>query len=446
MVAGEASRRRFATNGPKFSAMNAKRMAPASGIFVFMKRIERIRLYPTRRQAARLRFMLGVTRELYNALLQERRDAYRLRKIRITTKQQYAEITALRKPNHAIDGRLAAVYRECEDAVLHRLDLAFASFFRRITRGKTPGFPRFKRAARWKQLEFPHGDRALNFNTTQSKLTVPGLGGVRVRKARVVPDDRGRAWLVEHNGRWYACFACERSVQPLPATGVTVGVDRGVAVLAALDDGTRIPNTAVGKKRKAATARLQRDLEAVTERDVAGRVRNRRDPRRLKAAQRLARAKEREANARRDYAHKVARRIVNNADTIALEKLNVRGMTRSAKGNAEKPGRNVRAKAGLNRVILDAGFGLLRQMIVAKAEEAARTVVEVDARYSSRTCSRCGCVDSKNRRGRRFRCIRCGHCAHADVEAAREIRRRAESPLTRMPDVGAEPVTLQDVA
>jgi putative transposase len=88
-----------------------------------VKRVERVRLYPTKRQQERLHFMLDVTRELYNALLQERRDAYRSRRVCVTTKQQYAELTSLRKPAHAIDGRLAAVYRECEDAVLHRLDL-----------------------------------------------------------------------------------------------------------------------------------------------------------------------------------------------------------------------------------------------------------------------------------------------------------------------------------
>ena len=93
-----------------------------------VKRIERIRLYPTVRQAAALRFMLDVTRELYNAALQERRDAYRLRGVSVTFKMQYAELTALRRPESWLDGRLAAVYRESEDAVLWRLDLAMQAF------------------------------------------------------------------------------------------------------------------------------------------------------------------------------------------------------------------------------------------------------------------------------------------------------------------------------
>src|SRR5664279_1990664 len=125
--------------------------------------------------------MLDVTRQLYNAALQERKDAYRMRGVSISAKQQYAELTALRKPIFRLDSRLAAVYRECEDAVLHRLDLAMQAFFRRCKRGETPGFPRFRPAARWKQLMLPHGDRVLKFD--RGRVIVPGVGKVRLRKA-----------------------------------------------------------------------------------------------------------------------------------------------------------------------------------------------------------------------------------------------------------------------
>ena len=323
--------------------------------------------------------MLDVTRELYNALLQQRRDAYRLRKVRVAAKMQNAELTELR----AEDVRVRVVYRECEDAVLHRLELAMAAVFRRCKRGEKAGRPRFKSRRRWKQVEFPHGDRALRFDQAQQRVNIPGVGAVKLRKGRQVPAAYGRAWVVRKNYRWYASFECERAVRPLPPTNEVIGVDRGVHVLAALSDGRLIANVAVGEQRKAATARLQRELEAATVRDRAARVINGRAHCRVKARERLARAREREANARRDYAHKVGRRLVNGADVIALEKLNLRAMTRSARGSVERPGRNVRAKAGLNRRLLDSGFALLRQVIVAKAEEAARTVVEVDSRFSS---------------------------------------------------------------
>lgn len=109
-------------------------------------------------------------------------------------------------------------------------------------------------------------------------------------------------------------------------------------------------------------------------------------------------------------------------------------MTRSSRGDAAHPGRNVAAKSALNRHLMDAGFGLLRKMIAAKAEETARAVVEVDGRFSSLECSRCGHRARESRRRRRFACVACGFRLHADVNAALVIRRRAQSALKSGPD------------
>ena len=390
--------------------------------------LHKVRLYPTCAQERALITMLRVTRELYNALLMQRRDAWTTRRISLPSRDQYAQLTELREA----DPRFADVYRECEDAVLHRLDLAFAAFFRRLKRGETPGYPRFKPAARWNQLEFPHGDRALKFDVMQGRVRVPGAGAVRLRKGRTVPEF-GRAFLVTKNGRWYAVFEAHRPPSPLAATGCSVGIDRGIRVLAALSDGTKIENLRPGSRRRAVVERHQRALDAATHKDAAGRVLNRRDRARMAAARRLARAKEREANARRDWLHKVSAQIVGRFDRIVLEALNLRGMTRTAKGTTEKPGTNVAQKAGLNRAILDAGFGMLASLIREKAAYAARTVIEVDARYSSQTCAACGHVCKESREGPRFACVRCGHTADADVNAAQVILLRAESPPTRAP-------------
>jgi putative transposase len=390
--------------------------------------LHKVRLYPTCSQERALVTMLRVTRELYNALLQQRRDAWTTRRVSLPSRDQYVQLTELRDA----EPRFAAVYRECEDAVLHRLDLAFAAFFGRVKRGEAPGYPRFKPAARWNQLEFPHGDRALRLDTVQGRVRVPGVGSVRLRKGRAVPEF-GRAFLVTKNGRWYAVFEAHRLTSPVPVTGCSVGIDRGIRVLAALSDGTMIENLRPGSRRRAMVERHQRALDAVTVKDAIGRPLNTKDPARIAAVRRLARAKEREANARRDWLHKVSRTIVRRFDRIALEALRLRSMTRSAKGTPEVPGVGVRAKAGLNRALLDAGFGILASLIREKAEHAARTVIEVDARYSSQTCAACGRVCKENREGRRFACVRCGRAADADVNAAQVILLRAESPPRRAP-------------
>jgi len=390
--------------------------------------LHKVRLYPTRTQERALVTMLRVTRELHNALLQQRRDAWTSRRASLPSRVQYAQLTELRE----VEPRFAAVYRECQDAVLHRLDLSFAAFFRRIRRGETPGYPRFKPAARWNQLEFPHGDRALKLDDAQCRVRVPGVGPVRLRKGRMVPEF-GRAFLVTKNGRWYSVFEGHRAPSPLPSTTRSVGIDRGIRVLAALSDGTTIENLRPGSRRKAGVERHQRALEVVTVKDAIGRPLNAKDPDRIAAVRRLARAKEREANARRDWLHKVSRMIVQRFDRIALESLRLRSMTRSAKGTPEAPGVKVRAKAGLNRALLDAGFGMLATLIREKAAYAGRTVIDVDARYSSQTCAACGHVCKESREGPFFACVRCGHEADADVNAAQVILLRAESPPVRAP-------------
>jgi putative transposase len=378
-----------------------------------MKRIERIRLYPTPHQGAHLAFMLDVTRQFYNALLEQRRDAYRKRGVSLSARQQYKEITALREG----DSRIRGVYRECLDAALHRLELAYRAFFRRVKQGKKPGFPRFKSFRRWEQLEFSHGDRALVFEPNQRRVRIPGAGWVKNRKGRTVPP-YGRAWVVRKNDRWYACFECERAAASVsPRISGVIGIDRGVHVLAATSDGRLFANPCPLGRLSTMLGRCQR---AVARKKRGGK--NRR-----KAVGLLARLHERIVNIRRDALHKLSRRIVDTPPSvIALEHLRVSAMTRSAKGTLTDPGRNVRAKSGLNRVVLDASFGLLRQMIESKVEETGIVVVAVDPKYSSQTCSRCGHVAAESRRRRRFACIACGFTVHADVNAALEIRRRAQ--------------------
>jgi putative transposase len=397
--------------------------------------MHRVRLYPSSRQEARLRFALDITRQIYNAALEQRRDMWTTRRRAISLKSQYTQLTALR----AEDARIAACYRECVDTALHRLDLAFAAFFRRLKTGEVAGYPRFRSAARWKQLEFSHGNRALRLTESQNSVRVPMVGSVRLRKGRAIPP-YGRAFVVERTGRWYAVFECQRDLAPLAPTGRAVGVDRGIRALVATSDGELFENPRHAERRRKIVTRHQRQLDDLTAKDAAGRVGNWRDPARKAALRRLARAKEREANARRNTLHKVSRKLIDRYDLIAIEDLHLRAMTRSAKGTLERPGRRVRGKAGLNRALLDASLSMLATLIREKAANAARVVVSVDARYTSQTCVACGHVAAASRVGDLFVCIRCGHRDDADVNAARCILFRAQSALMSEPHAGAEPV------
>jgi putative transposase len=221
---------------------------------------------------------------------------------------QYREVTAFR----AEDARLASVYRECLDASLRRLDLAFAAFFRRLKRGERPGFPRFRSKSRWQTLVFPHGNRALKLDERQAKVTIPGIGSVRLRKGRDVPPF-GRAMLTRRAGRWFANFECERTIQPPPPTGLTVGIDRGVVALIATSDGEVVSLPPSLEERRLRVRVAQKRLSR----------RKRGSGRRRQARRHLAYAHERLASARRDLAHKLSRSIVDRCDMIwtrALER------------------------------------------------------------------------------------------------------------------------------
>jgi len=404
--------------------------------------MHRIRLYPTATQATRLDHALHLTRNLWNAALDQRRYEYRAHGRSVTAKMQHAELTELRSASPGD----AAIYRECQDAVLHRLDLAMQAFFRRVKRGEAPGFPRFKNDAHWNQLEYPHGDRALKLGANQVKVRLPGIGHVRLRKGREVPLDYGRAFVVRKNGKWYAVFECKREIEPMPKTGLAVGIDAGITALLATSEGDLIANPRHFETRRASVERAAVRLEEVTVKDARGRPANRRDPRRMAAVRRLARAKETEANARRDALHKLSSRLVRDYDGIAMERLDLRSMTRSAKGTASEPGVHVRAKSGLNRALLDTGFGTLRQLIIEKAAWAARMIAVVDPRYTSQTCFACKAVAAASRMGTRFVCVGCGHADHADVNAARNILAKAEWPPPSVLSSGDARLTRHDAA
>jgi putative transposase len=389
---------------------------------MMLRWMQKVRLYPTPAQTRRLEHALHRTRSLYNAALDQRRYEYRAHGRSVTAKMQYAELTVLRAQSSGD----AAIYRECQDAVLHRLDLAMQAFFRRVKRGEAPGFPRFKNDAGWNQLEYPHGDRAIRINAAQTKVSLPGIGGARIRKGRAIPGNYGRAFVVRKNARWYVVFECKREIEPMSATSRVVGIDVGITHLVATSDGDLLANPRHANTHRAGVERAALALNAASVKDAGGRCMNRRDPRRRAKALALARAKEREANARRDGLHKIARGLVGTYDAIAMEALALRNMTRSAKGTIDEPGSSVAAKAGLNRAMLDTGFGLLRQLIAQKAEWAARAIVVVDPRYTSQTCFVCKHVATQSRDGTRFVCVRCGHVDHADVNAARNILFKAE--------------------
>jgi putative transposase len=287
---------------------------------------------------------------------------------------------------------------------LTRLDRAFVAFFRRVGAGETPGFPRFKGSGRFDSVEYPDVS-GWKLDEEARRLYLQGVGHVEAKTATVRRE--GRRFRV-------TVFCVGVPARPLPRAGRAVGVDVGVTNLLATSDGALVPNP----------RHLGRAAEHLAAAQASLARHRRGSGRRRCAKERVAALHRKVRRQRRDHLHQLSRRLVNDYDLIAVEALKVKNMCRSAKGTQEAPGTHVAAKAGLNRSILDAGWGTLVSMLAYKAEDAGRQLVRVDPRYTSVTCSTCGHRDPANRPSQAdFRCRSCGHHAHADVNAACNILR-----------------------
>jgi putative transposase len=255
------------------------------------------------------------------------------------------------------------------------------------------------------------------------EVQVPKAGWVRFRWSRAVPLAKSCRVNLDRAGRWHIAFAAIPQPIPGPATGEVVGIDRGLAVSAALSTGELLRCPSLCQAERARLMRLQRKL------DRARKGSNRR--RRVKTA--IATLQAREGDRRKDWAEKASTSLARRFDVIRVEDLHITSMTRSAKGTMERPGRNVRQKAGLNRGILASGWGLL----VRRLEDKAPGRVErINPAYTSQRCSVCGHVAAESRESQAlFRCVACGYASNADVNAARNIAAghavtaRGRSPL-----------------
>ena len=243
-----------------------------------------------------------------------------------------------------------------------------------------------------------------------AEVRVPKAGWVRFRWSRPVPPGvKSYRVARDRTGRWHVAFAVVPEPVPSPGNGETVGIGRGVAVSAALSTGEMLtaPGLSAGRRRR--LRRLQRRLA----RARPG------SNRRVRVKRAVARLRGREVDARKDWAEKASTGIARRFEGIKVEDLRIVNMTRSARGTAGNPGRNVHAKAGLNREILRSGWGLLVRRL---EDKAPGRVEKVNPAFTSQRCSVCGHVDARSRESQaRFVCTACGFAGNADVNAARNI-------------------------
>lgn len=340
---------------------------------------------------------LALCCELYNAALQERRDAWRRAAVTLSACSQMAQLPEIKE--------LRPEYREIGSQVLQdvlqRLDRAFRAFFRRVRAGESPGYPRFRPRARYESLTF----KQTGWTLDGRRLTLQGIGTARLFHSRPI---EGRIKTVtlrrDRCGDWFVTFSCDEvPAKPLPATGAAIGVDLGLEKFLATSDGEIVANPSHLRRADAALRRAQR---RVSKRHAGGK-------RRRKMACTLARRHRKVERARQDPHYKTALRLVRRYDLIAVEDLNVRGLARGM----------------LAKSIHDAGWSQFISIFSAKAEEAGREFVVVNPSGTSQVCSGCGYVPDERKplSVRVHRCSQCGLVLDRDVNAAINILHLAAS-------------------
>jgi putative transposase len=385
-----------------------------------MRRAYVFRLRPTARQHVALAACVESHRELYNAALQERRDAWAYSKIRIYYGDQSAQLTDIR----ALRPDVAVWSFSSQQATLRRLNIAFSGFFGRVRTAKPgvkAGYPRFKGVGRFDSVVWPKDGDGARWLPAAKRVYFQGIGRVKVDVHRGVQGQVKTIQIKRQGRRWVLVLSCDDVANnPLPATGRSVGIDVGVVSFATTSDGEQVDNPGWGRAGAGRLAAAQRRLASA----------QRGSNNRLRWRQTVAARHRKIANQRKDFHHKQARALVDRYDLVVVEDLPIANMMRRAKpvADEENPGQflpnGARAKSGLNRSIGDAGWGAFVLILRAKAEDAGRIWIEVDPRHTSDGCEQCGYAAAENRITQAvFECQRCGHCAPADEHAARNILR-----------------------
>jgi putative transposase len=361
-----------------------------------VKRAYKLRAYPTCPQEGRAVRLLADHCDLYNAALQERREAWRRCQVNVSYRHQSAQLKEIRAGDPDGQGRHSFT---AQQQTLRRLNAVFSVYLKRVRitevdkrnsyrtdqelLKRKAGYPRFKPYQRFEQVLFVAGDGARWEPADGGRwayASFQAVGRVKVNQHRPVVGRVKTLQLKREGRRWYVIVVVETSPVPQPPTGRSVGIDLGVARFLTTSDGEVVTNPRFLHVARERLINLQRRKERT--RPSSG------NRRRLRRA--LAKEWRKVRNQRRDFHHKTARSLVDSCDTIALEDLHVAPMTASSAGTAENPGRNVTAKAGLNRSILDASWTQFTRILVAKAESAGRQAVLVHPASTSIDCHTCG--------------------------------------------------------
>jgi len=298
---------------------------------------------------------------------------------------------------------------------LKDLERAYTNFF-----AKRADFPRFKRKGVRDSFRYPDA-KQIKLDEANSRIFLPKLGWLRYRKSRDIQGDVRNATVSLRAGKWFVSIQTGREVdKPLPDATSAIGIDVGIARFATFSDGSYLAPLNSFKRHETALRKAQQSLSRKQKFSSNWR----------KAKRKVQRLHARIGNARHDYLHKATTAISQNHAMVCIEDLQVRNMSKSAAGTSEAPGRNVKAKSGLNKAILDQGWFEFRRQLQYKLDWNGGMLIAVPPQNTSRTCPACGHISKDNRQTQAdFVCVECGYENNADVVGAINILRAGHARL-----------------
>lgn len=295
---------------------------------------------------------------------------------------------------------------------LKDLDRAYTNFF-----AKRADFPRFKKKGLSSSFRYPQGCKLEQAN---SRLFLPKLGWLRYRNSRTVQGIIKNVTVSLSGGKWFVSIQSEREVDTPLHQGGDIGIDVGIARFATLSDGSHKDPLNSFKRHETALRKAQQAMSRKVKFSSNWK----------KARAKVQRIHTRIGHARRDFLHQTSHVISKNHAMIVIEDLQVKNMSKSAAGTIEQPGKNVRAKSGLNKAILDQGWGEFRRQLDYKSAWRGGHLVAVNPKNTSRTCPCCGHISEENRKTQaEFVCVACEFKENADVVGAINILRAGHARL-----------------
>ncbi|MFQ3072341.1 RNA-guided endonuclease InsQ/TnpB family protein [Neisseria polysaccharea] len=374
---------------------------------MIIRKAYKFELMPNGAQIRKMKQFCGCSRFVFNRALAYQNEQYEADK---SFKFSYNKIANL-LPEWK---RELTWLKDCHSQVLQQalkdLESSFKNFF-----AKRSDFPKFKRKGEKDSFRFPQGCKLEQQN---NRIYLPKIGWVRYRNSRNVSGSLKNVTVRQKCGKWYISVQTEFEQKTPQPKGGEIGIDMGIVRFATLSNGEHFEPINAFKNLKGKLVKLQKQFKHKTKFS--------KNWQKLKA--KIAKLHHKISNIRKNYLHQISSQISQNHAVVYVEDLQVTNMSKSAKGDVEQHGKNVKQKSGLNRMILDQSWFEFRRQLDYKLLWNGGHLVAVPPQNTSRTCPCCGHTAKDNRQTQAvFECVECGYTENADAVGAINVLKRGQA-------------------